>query len=275
MHPRPPVALTIAGSDPSGGAGVQADLKTFHQHRAYGASAITLITVQNTLGVSAVQCLDPALVRAQIDAVFDDLDVRAVKTGALGNAAIIRAVTDALRARPEVFVTVDPVMLSKNGNPLLEPAAVAALRDGLLPRADLVTPNLPEAIALTDAHEIKSEDAAISVANRLRALGARAALIKGGHGDGPESIDVLIEQDGAVFTHGLARIETTHTHGTGCTLSAAITAQIAHGAPLREAYVRARAFLQRAIASGPGCLGRGIGPVDHFAASDPYSELGR
>lgn len=275
MNTRPPVALTIAGSDPSGGAGVQADLKTFHQHRVYGSSAITLITVQNTLGVSAVQCLDPALVRAQIDAVFDDLDVRAVKTGALGNAAIIRAVTDALIARPAVLVTVDPVMLSKNGNPLLEPAAVTALRDGLLARADLVTPNLPEAIALTGAHEIKSESAAIEIAHRLRALGAKAVLVKGGHGEGLESSDVLIDRDGAALVHGMPRIATKHTHGTGCTLSAAITAQLAHGAPLREAYLRARAFLQRAIASGPGCEGRGIGPVDHFAASEPYSDVGR
>jgi hydroxymethylpyrimidine/phosphomethylpyrimidine kinase len=260
-----PVALTIAGSDPSGGAGVQADLKTFHQHGVYGASAITLITVQNTVGVSAVHTLDPALVVAQIEAVLDDLNVRAIKTGALGNAAIIRAVARCLAKRPSLFVVVDPVMLSKNGNPLLEPDAVAVLRDELLARADLVTPNVPEAEALAQTGRIDDESSAILAANRLLSAGARAVLVKGGHIERDECTDVLVRREEAPFAHTLARVETRHTHGTGCTLSAAITAQIAHGRALREAYVRARAYLQRALERGPGCVGHGIGPVDHFA----------
>lgn len=260
-----PVALAIAGSDPSGGAGVQADLKTFHQHGVYGASAITLVTVQNTLGVSAVTTLDPALVVAQIDAVLDDLDVRAIKTGALGNAAIIAAVARALHKRPSLFVVVDPVMLSKNGNPLLEASAVAVLRDELLPRADLVTPNIPEAEALADLR-VNDDSSAISAANRVRSSGAKAVLVKGGHMDGAQCTDTLVTHDGVVFTHALARVDTKHTHGTGCTLSAAITANLAKGLALREAYVRARAYLQRALEQGPGCAGHGISPVNHFAA---------
>jgi len=258
-----PVALTIAGSDPSGGAGVQADLKTFHQHGVYGASAITLVTVQNTLGVSAVSTLDPSLVVAQIDAVLDDLEVRAIKTGALGNEAIIKAVARCLQKHRRIFVIVDPVMLSKNGNPLLEPSAVRALREELLPRADLVTPNVPEAEALA-GQRANDETAAISSANRIRESGVRAVLVKGGHMEGARCTDVLVEPDGEVFAHSLTRIETKHTHGTGCTLSAAIAANVAKGMALREAYVRARDYLQRALESGPGCVGHGIGPVNHF-----------
>lgn len=259
-----PVALTIAGSDPSGGAGVQADLKTFHQHGVYGSSAITLVTVQNTLGVSAVHTLDPSLVVAQIEAVIDDLEVRAIKTGALGNGAVITAVARCLQKYRQIFVIVDPVMLSKNGNPLLEPSAVSALRDELLPRADLVTPNVPEAEALA-GQRASDEPSAILAANRIRESGVRAVLVKGGHMDGARCTDVLVEPDGAVFARTLDRIATKHTHGTGCTLSAAITANIAKGLALRDAYVRARDYLQRALESGPGCLGHGIGPVNHFA----------
>jgi hydroxymethylpyrimidine/phosphomethylpyrimidine kinase len=263
MSSSTPVALTIAGSDPSGGAGIQADLKTFHQHGVYGSSAITLVTVQNTLGVSAVSTLDPSLVVAQIEAVLDDLEVGAIKTGALGNAAIIAAVARCLQKHRRIFVIVDPVMLSKNGNPLLEPRAVSALRDELLPRADLVTPNVPEAEALAGLRA-NDESAAISAANRIRESGARAVLVKGGHMVGARCTDVLVESDGAVVAHTLDRVETKHTHGTGCTLSAAITANVSKGLALREAYVRARDYLQRALAHGPGCQGHGIGPVNHF-----------
>jgi hydroxymethylpyrimidine/phosphomethylpyrimidine kinase len=263
MSSTAPVALTIAGSDPSGGAGVQADLKTFHQHGVYGASAITLVTVQNTLGVSAVSTLDPSLVVAQIEAVLNDLEVHAIKTGALGNEAIITAVAQCLKKHRHIFVIVDPVMRSKNGNPLLDPRAVSALRDELLPRADLVTPNVPEAEALAELR-CHDESAAISAAHRIRQSGVRAVLIKGGHMVGGRCTDVLVEPDGTVFTHTLDRIETKHTHGTGCTLSAAITANIAKGLALRDAYVHARGYLQRALAHGPGCKGHGIGPVNHF-----------
>lgn len=263
---RAKIALTIGGSDPSGGAGIQADLKAFHQHRVYGASALTLITVQNTQGVSAVSLLDPGLVAAQIDAVLDDIHVRAIKTGALGSAAIIRAVARRLERHRDIPLVVDPVMLSKNGNPLLEPDAVEVLRSELLPLATLVTPNAPEAAALAETGPIETaRDAALAGA-RIVSGGARAALVKGGHFDEDRgATDVLVERDEAPWTLTMPRVATKHTHGTGCTLSAAIAANLANGAPLREAYARARAYLQRALERGPGCEGRGIGPVDHFA----------
>lgn len=247
------VALTIAGSDPSGGAGIQADLKTFHQHRVYGAAALTLLTVQNSTGVSRVDCLDPALVILQMEAVYSDLPVAATKTGALGNAEIIRAVARAVRGP----LVVDPVMVSKHGAPLLAPDAVSALRDDLFPVAALVTPNLPEAEALTGL-AIADRAAMLEAARRIP---ARAVLLKGGHLAG-EAAD-LLWADGEARWYPGERYDTPHTHGTGCTYSAAITALLAHSLDLPEAVSRAKQYISGAIRTNPG-LGRGSGPVNHF-----------
>jgi len=251
------VALTIAGSDPSGGAGIQADLKTFHQHRVYGAAVITLITVQNTVGVTRVDCLDPELVRQQIEAVFTDLPVAAVKTGALGNAAVIRAVARAVKGP----VVVDPVMVSKHGASLLAAEAVAALLADLFPVAALVTPNLPEAEALTGL--VIRDRAAMAAA--ARRIPARAVLLKGGHLAG-EAAD-LLWFDGIERWYPGERYETPHTHGTGCTYSAAITALLAHGVALPEAVGRAKQYIAGAIRTNPG-LGHGSGPVNHFQVAE-------
>ncbi|MFN7924047.1 MAG: bifunctional hydroxymethylpyrimidine kinase/phosphomethylpyrimidine kinase [Bryobacteraceae bacterium] len=255
-----PVALTIAGSDPSGGAGIQADLKTFHRFGVFGEAVVTLLTVQNTVRVSRVECMEPALVAEQIRAVIEDIPPGAAKTGALGNAAIIEAVAEAARAFAFPLV-VDPVMLSKHGAPLIAADAVDTLRRKLLPHAALVTPNIPEAAALAGC-EIEGLDSMRQAALRIRDLGVRAVLVKGGHGVGPAT-DVLF--DGVEWLElPAARIETAHTHGTGCTYSAAITAGLAQGRALAEAVRRAKAFITAAIASNPG-LGHGSGPVNHHA----------
>jgi hydroxymethylpyrimidine/phosphomethylpyrimidine kinase len=255
-----PAALTIAGSDPSGGAGIQADLKTFHQFGVYGEAVITLLTVQNSVRVSRVEVLPPALVLEQLAAVLEDIPPAAAKTGALGSAEMIAAVARA--AADFAFpLVVDPVMVSKHGLPLLPPGAAGAVRDTLLPRAALVTPNLPEAEALTGL-EIRTLDGMRAAACRLREMGARAVLIKGGHLEG-DAIDLLL--DGAVWHQfPAARVATPHTHGTGCTYSAAITACLARGVALPDAVARAKRFVHEAIRTNPG-LGRGSGPVNHHA----------
>jgi hydroxymethylpyrimidine/phosphomethylpyrimidine kinase len=257
-----PVALTIAGSDSGGGAGIQADLKTFQRFGVYGASAITLVTAQNTLGVRGVELLAPEFVDQQIAAVAEDFEVRAAKTGALGSAEIIEAVTAAIEAHAFANLVVDPVMISKHGDPLLAPEARDALKTRLLPRASLVTPNLYEAAALLGravGNEAEMRDAARAVCD----LGAGATLVKGGHLPGGNAVDVLY--DGSAFVHLAApRIETRHTHGTGCTYSAAITALLARGATLVDAVHEAKDFISRAIAAAPR-IGHGHGPVDHSA----------
>jgi hydroxymethylpyrimidine/phosphomethylpyrimidine kinase len=256
----PPIALTIAGSDPSGGAGIQADLKTFHQFGVYGEAVITLLTVQNSVRVSRVVVMPPALVLEQIEAVLEDIPPAAAKTGALGSAEMVEAV--ARRAASFQFpLVVDPVMISKHGSPLLPDAAVRAIRDELLPRAALLTPNVPEAEALTGA-TIRTLDDMRSAARRLCEMGARAVLIKGGHLDA-DATDVLF--DGTeVREFPASRIETPHTHGTGCTYSAAITAGLARGLALGDAVAAAKRFIHEAIRTNPG-LGRGSGPVNHHA----------
>jgi hydroxymethylpyrimidine/phosphomethylpyrimidine kinase len=254
------IALTIAGSDPSGGAGIQADLKTFHQFGVYGEAAITLVTVQNTFSVSRVECLPPDLVAAQIRAVLEDIRPKAAKTGALGNAAIVDVVSTAA-AEFDFPLVVDPVMISKHGAPLVSADAREAILVRLLPRAFLVTPNLHEAGALTKM-EIRDLAGMGVAAERLCAAGARAALVKGGHLNG-YATDVLFA-DGCLHEFSAPRIETVHTHGTGCTYSAAITAGLALGIALPEAITRAKAFLTEAIRTNPG-LGRGAGPVNHHA----------
>jgi hydroxymethylpyrimidine/phosphomethylpyrimidine kinase len=256
-----PVAFTIAGSDPSGGAGLQADLKTFHQFGVYGEAVVTLVTVQNSLRVSCVEVLPLDLVLEQIRAVVEDMPPDAAKTGALGSAEMVEAVA---RAAAEFGfpLVVDPVMVSKHGLPLLPEAAVHAIRQHLLPRAALVTPNIPEAEALTGI-PIRTLDDMRRAARRICEMGARAALIKGGHTPGEDSTDILF--DGAGWRDFPApRIATRHTHGTGCTFSAAIAAGLARGQALDEAVARAKRFIQEAIRTNPG-LGRGAGPVNHFA----------
>lgn len=254
-----PVALTIAGSDPSGGAGIEADLKTFHQHAIYGTAAITLIAVQNTTRVHRVVCLEPELVGQQIDAVLEDIPPQAIKTGALGSAGIIEAI--AARKFPGPLV-VDPVMISSRGVPLLDSAGQAALVAQLLPLAALVTPNLPEAAALAGI-DVENLVGMQEAARRIAQLGAAAVLVKGGHLASGEAID-LLWHEGRFTTFSGARVATRHTHGTGCTYSAAITANLARGLPLVDAIGLAKRYLQAAIETAPG-LGAGNGPLNHWA----------
>jgi hydroxymethylpyrimidine/phosphomethylpyrimidine kinase len=242
------VALSIAGSDPSGGAGIQADLKTFHQFGVYGEAVVTLVTVQNTTRVSRVEMLSEDLVLEQLAAVLEDIPPAAAKTGALGTPAMVRAVARAAAAFRFPLV-VDPVMVSKHGAPL-----GGGAWEELLPHAALVTPNLPEAEALTGTTDLRR------AAERLLSLGARAALIKGGHSAG-DALDLFY--DGREFVEFPApRIDTRHTHGTGCTYSAAIAAGLALGLPLRDSVARAKRFIHSAIETNPG-LGHGCGPVNH------------
>jgi hydroxymethylpyrimidine/phosphomethylpyrimidine kinase len=255
------VALTVAGSDSSGGAGIQADLKTFAAHGVFGASAIAALTAQNTTGVVAVHAVPPAFVAAQIDAVADDLPIAAVKTGMLFDAGIVTVVADVLRRRALPNLVVDPVMVSKSGARLLEEDAVLALIDRLLPLATIVTPNLPEAAVLA-GHPVESDAERRDAARRIAGLGARAVLLKGGHATGPDAIDLYYE-DGRFESFTSPRLATRHTHGTGCTLSAAIAARLAKGDPLFEAVEGAKEYLGRALLSAPG-LGRGSGPLQHF-----------
>jgi len=254
------IALTIAGSDPSGGAGIQADLKTFHQFGVYGEAALTLVTVQNTLGVQRVEFLDPVLAAAQIRAVVADVPPHAAKTGALGNAALVEAVA-AEAAAFNFPLVVDPVMISKHGAPLLAADARRALEVCLLPHATLVTPNLHEAAAMT-GRPVDTLDAMRDAARRLHGFGARHVLVKGGHLAGA-AIDLLF--DGHAFTEFASeRIDTPHTHGTGCSYSAAITANLARSLALPEAIASAKRWITTAIRTNPG-LGRGQGPVNHHA----------
>lgn len=259
------VALTIAGSDPSGGAGVQADLKTFHQFGVYGEAVLTLVTVQNTRRVERVECLAPDLVAAQIHAVVKDIPPGAAKTGALGNLAIVEAVAEAAAGFAFPLV-VDPVMISKHGAPLLEADAQRSLRERLLPHAALVTPNLAETEALAGMR-VESVRAMQEAARRIAGSGAGGVLVKGGHLPGSEAIDGLW-WNGEWFEFPSPRLETRHTHGTGCTFSAAITAELAKGVALPSAVAHAKTYTWEAIRSHPG-LGRGAGPVNHFARIDP------
>jgi len=253
-------ALTIAGSDSSGGAGIQADLKTFAAHGVFGMSAITAVTAQNTLGVRGVVALPPDFVASQIDAVAEDIPPHATKIGMLANAGIVDAVAAALGRHRLPNVVLDTVMIAKSRARLLDEDAVAALRDRLLPLARVVTPNVPEAEALTGLTLASVADLR-RAAIRLVDMGAQAAFVKGGHLDGP-AIDVLC--DGAqVIELAADRIDTRHTHGTGCTLSSAIAARLALGDDLASACRAAKAYVTRAIAQAPG-LGHGHGPLQHF-----------
>lgn len=256
------VALTIAGSDSGGGAGVQADLKVFFRFGLYGTSALTLVTAQNTLGVERLHLLPPSLVYQQIRSVAEDLPVHAAKTGALGSAEIVEAVAAGIRRHGIAPLVVDPVMVAKGGDPLLAPRAVQALKARLFPLATLITPNRLEAEALLQ-RPIRTLQEAEEVAQDLLDLGPRAVLLKGGHLEGEEAVDLLATPEG-VLAFRAPRVPTRHTHGTGCTLSAAIAALLALGKPLEGAVGEAKAYLTRALETAPG-LGRGHGPLNHFA----------
>lgn len=257
---KPPVALTIAGTDSGGGAGVTADLKTFEAHGVWGTAAVVAVTAQNTLGVQAFETLPAALVRAQVESVATDVGVDAAKTGMLATAELVGAVAAAVRDFGVGPLVVDPVFVSKHGDTLLADDAVAALRAELLPSAAVVTPNLPEAEALV-GFGIVDRAAMAEAARALVAAGAGAALVKGGHLAAEASPDCLVVAGSPpVWLEG-ARLPGRHTHGTGCALSAAITAGLARGVPLAEACRAAKAFVERAIAAGVE-LGGGVGPVD-------------
>lgn len=259
----PQVALTIAGSDPSGGAGIQADLKTFHQFGIYGEAAVTLLTVQNTQSVVCVEILEPQLIVQQIRSVIADIPPHAAKTGALGSVQVVEALAELAKSFDFPLV-VDPVLIGKGGARLLSAEAEASLKRDLLPRAFVVTPNVPEAEALTGFH-IENEQDMLAAAQKLCQFGAQAALVKGGHLSGPPS-DLLYWR-GIVRIYEGMRVNSRHTHGTGCTYSAAITAGLARGLGLEESIGLAKQFVQKAIETAPG-LGHGHGPVNHFARVD-------
>ncbi|MET0651917.1 MAG: bifunctional hydroxymethylpyrimidine kinase/phosphomethylpyrimidine kinase [Hyphomicrobiaceae bacterium] len=257
-----PIALTIAGSDSSGGAGIQADLKTFTAFGVYGASVITALTAQNTQGVRSFETVSPAFVVAQMDAVLEDLEVGAIKTGMLATAEIVTAISNRLAAGRQPPLVVDPVMVATSGDALIAPDAVEAVRSKLLPLAALITPNLPEAARLLETKQATTDDEVAAQAKALYALGCRAVLVKGGHGEGDTAVDYLY--DGAIVQRfARPRVDTRHTHGTGCTLSAAITALLARGAPLAEAVERAKTFVWQGLQEGRNLrIGHGSGPVD-------------
>ena len=260
-----PIALTIAGSDSSGGAGIQADLKTFAALRVYGASALTAITAQNTVGVQAVEVLPASFVMAQIASVLSDLDVRAIKTGMLANTSIVVAVAERLKT-VSVPIVVDPVMVATSGDALLSEDAIAAVREQLLPVATLITPNLPEAARLLDQPVATDEASMRAQAEALMRLGCKAVLVKGGHGSGSEAIDILF--DGQTMNRlARPRVATRNTHGTGCTLSAAIAAGLAHGLAMADAVEQAKYYLWTALQQADRLdVGRGHGPVHHMFA---------
>jgi len=247
-----PVALSIAGSDPSGGAGLQADLKTFHRFGVYGEAVVTLVTVQNTQGVCRVEVMAPDLVAEQIHAVIRDIPPKAAKTGALGNLAVTEAVAEAA-ASFDFPLVVDPVMAGSSGGVFTEK---------LLPHAFLLTPNLDEASSLTGI-AVRDTASMSEAAEKLREMGAANVLVKGGHLEG-DAIDVLVTSTGRRIQFRATRIDTRHTHGTGCTYSAAITAGLAKGQDLIQAIRTAKAFITSAIRTNPG-LGAGSGPLNHFA----------
>jgi hydroxymethylpyrimidine/phosphomethylpyrimidine kinase len=259
-----PIALTIAGSDSSGGAGIQADLKTFAALGVYGASVITALTAQNTRGVTGIHVVPADFVTAQIEAVFSDLDVKAVKIGMVAQLAAVDAIVTGLTRWSPNHIVVDPVMVATSGDRLLATDAVEALRTKLIPRASLITPNLPEAAALLDEPVAASEAAIESQGKRLLTLGCPAVLIKGGHGQGTESIDYLVRGSG-IIALAAPRIATRNTHGTGCSLSSAIAAGLAKGEDMETAVRNAKVWVSAAIAAADQLgVGHGHGPIHHF-----------
>jgi hydroxymethylpyrimidine/phosphomethylpyrimidine kinase len=259
-----PIALTIAGSDSSGGAGIQADLKSFAARGVYGASVITALTAQNTRGVTGIHQVPADFVTAQIDAVFDDLDVAAVKIGMVADLAVIDAIAAGLKKWLPKHIVLDPVMVATSGDRLLAAEAVDALRTKLIPLASLITPNMPEAAALLNEPVAADEAAIESQGKRLLAMGCPAVLIKGGHGQGAESIDYLVTASGAIAL-AAPRTPTQNTHGTGCSLSSAVAAGLAKGEDMETAVRHAKAWVSAAIAAADRLgVGRGHGPIHHF-----------
>lgn len=259
-----PTVITVAGSDPSGGAGIQADLKTFSALGAYGGAVITALTAQNTRGVTGVFPIPGAFVADQLDALFADLDVRAVKTGMLGSPDVVEAVADAARRHGVRHLVVDPVMVATSGDRLVDDATVEAIHDRLLPLATVITPNLPEAAALLGRAAVAPDEAA-DAADELQFRGP-AALVKGGHAAGPDAVDVLADDEGVLMLRA-PWVDTKNTHGTGCTLSSAIAVGLAHGRPLRDAVLDAKTYLTDALLAADQLhVGAGHGPVHHFHA---------
>lgn len=259
-----PIAVTIAGSDSGGGAGIQADLKTFSALGVYGASVIVALTAQNTVGVQGIHDVPPEFVAQQMDSVFSDLAVTAVKIGMVSNAQSIAAIADGLVRHGIKNIVLDPVMVATSGDRLLAPAAMDALRRQLIPRALIITPNLHEAAALLDAPLAENADAMIEQGKRLLQHGAPHVLVKGGHGESAESMDVLVSRDG-VQRFSAPRVPTRNTHGTGCTLSSAIAAGLAKGKTLGEAVAEAKAYVTAGLVAGAHLqIGQGHGPVHHF-----------
>ncbi len=268
--PTPPVALTIAGSDSGGGAGVQADLKTFAALHVHGTCALTAVTAQNTAEVRGVVALEAGFVRQQVETVLDDFAVRSVKTGMLATADIVMTVADLAERGLLPHLVVDPVLVSSTGHSLLEPAGVQAYLGRLLPHALVVTPNLREAAVLgdTDVDSLRTLEARVAVAERIRATGARYAVVKGGHLT-ESADDVVAGPEGVVVLPG-ERVATGNDHGTGCSLSAAVAANLARGLEVPDAITQAKGFVARALAGGAGWrLGAGHGPLDHFGWSAP------
>jgi len=262
-------ALTIAGSDSGGGAGIQADLKTFSALGVYGMSVITALTAQNTKAVTGISPVEPAFIAAQIDAVFDDIPVHAVKLGMLGGPEVIRTVAERLRHWRPRWIVLDPVMVAKSGDKLLPDEAVEALKTELLPLASIITPNLPEAAVLLGEAAVADRRQMPAVAARLQGLGVANVLLKGGHLDDGESADVLLHGGELLWQRG-PRIATKNTHGTGCTLSAAIAAGLASGLALPDAVGRAKTYITGAIeAADRLAIGHGHGPVHHFFQTWP------
>jgi hydroxymethylpyrimidine/phosphomethylpyrimidine kinase len=259
-----PIAVTIAGSDSSGGAGIQADLKTFSALGVYGASVIAALTAQNTQGVTGIHDVPAEFVTAQFDAVYSDLKVSATKIGMLSRPATIEAVAAGLKKHRARNVVLDPVMIAASGDRLLVPEAVGSIKQLLFPLADLITPNLAEAAALLEQPVAKHENEMAAQGEALLALGAKAVLIKGGHAPTKHAVDVLIERSG-VRRFTAERIDTKHTHGTGCTLSSAIAAGLAKGLALHDALAAAKNYITGALRAGGSLgIGSGRGPVHHF-----------
>ncbi len=266
------IALTIAGSDSGGGAGIQADLKTFSALGVYGCSVVTALTAQNTQGVQGIFAIPAEFVGRQIDSVFSDLAVDAVKIGMLGMPDVIEAVAAALRHWKPRIVVVDPVMIAKGGDRLLPEAAVTALKEKILPLATLITPNLPEAAVLLGEAPAESRRRMPAVAARLQGLGLANVLLKGGHLEGEESPDLLLHGGEVIWLEG-RRVSTRNTHGTGCTLSSAIAALLARGRPLPQAVAEAKRYVAAAIAAADDlAVGGGHGPVHHFSSLWPHVE---
>ncbi|WP_208559583.1 bifunctional hydroxymethylpyrimidine kinase/phosphomethylpyrimidine kinase [Marinilactibacillus kalidii] len=265
---RPKQVLTIAGSDSGGGAGIQADLKTFQARGVFGTSVITAVTAQNTLGVNSVHPVPLEIVEAQLEAIFEDFDIAAIKTGMLVDQTYMELVAKNLAKHPTIPLIIDPVMIAKGGHPLMASNAIETMKTKLVPLADIITPNIPEAQALTGI-EITDNKTMLEAARLLKNLGSRVVIIKGGHAlEDPEATDLVLLESGEDVWLSTPRIDTKNTHGTGCTYSACITAEIAKEQDDMKAIQTAKAYIQAAIAQPLESIGHGHGPTNHWAYQD-------